>query len=128
MSGFVCRPISINRPMFFCATGRWTEEMKASQPAPISGSVGRLAKSTSRFRIRDGSPVKSGDARCKRVDEGIELVVCERTVHVTILLGQFAVDVVGSEQDFKRAPSAHQPGKPCHRTAARHEAGADLPL
>ena len=109
MSGFVCRPMSINIPMFFCAAGRWTEVMKASHPAAIeSVMLPEGSRNDQTLGVSNGLSVEAGDPRRKGVDERDRSLSSWRMVDVAVLLSEIAVDVVGSEKDFERSTAPRQ--------------------
>src|SRR5882724_1303684 len=80
------------------------------------------------LRVSDRLLVERCDPYRQRIDKRIEFRVRQGSIDVTVTLGEFAADIVSTEQHFECTPSAHQAWQPSHRSAARHQAGTDLPL
>ena len=102
--------------------------MKASHSGAISESAGRLAISTRRLvsamACRSKVEIRFASTSTKASSSPIG----ERPIDVAVPLGEFATDVICSEQNFERAATADEPRQPRHGTAARHQTGADFPL
>src|SRR6266404_298777 len=78
--------------------------------------------------VSDRPFVERCDPSCQRIDKRIEFGVRQGSIDVTITLGEFAANIVSTEQHFERTPSADQARQPSHRSAARHQAGTNFPL
>src|SRR4051794_24165378 len=78
--------------------------------------------------LSDRLLVERRNAHCERFDKPVKFEVRQRPIDVAVPFGEVAGDIIGTEQHFERAPSPHQTRQSRHRPAARHQAGADLPL
>src|SRR5579883_98730 len=72
--------------------------------------------------------VERCDASRELIDEAVELVVRQCSVHIAIGFREIAADVVGAQQHFQSTLPAHQPGQARHGSSAGGQADAHLPL
>jgi hypothetical protein len=60
--------------------------------------------------------------------KAVKLRVRQSPIHVPVELRNIAANIVRAEQHFERTSSTDKAGESRHRSAARKEAGANLPL
>src|SRR5882672_8393260 len=100
-----------------------------SVPFKCDFRVGRQACYVNQsLGVGDRPLVERCDPSCQRIDKRIEFGVRQGSIDVTVTFGEVAANIVSTEQHFECPPSANQARQPSHRPAARHQAGANLPL
>src|SRR3989441_10599058 len=63
------------------------------------------------FRCCDGAPVEAGNPARECIHEAVQFLVRKRPIDVSVSFSGLAVEVVRTEHDFQRAPSADEAGK-----------------
>jgi hypothetical protein len=112
-----------------CLLGRPREQLAEVGRGRRKLAVGRQRNLVDiGFRARDRVVIEVCEPGGHRVDFGVELVVGDYAVHVSVLLGARSVVIVGDEEDLERAAATDQAGEPGHWIAPGHQADADFEL
>jgi len=72
--------------------------------------------------------IEAGESCRDSLDFGIELIIGDHSINVSVLLCARSIEIVGDEEDFECPAATDQPRKARHWAATRNHAHADLPL
>src|SRR6202021_270253 len=74
----------------------------------------------------ESAPIKGADPACEGIDEAVQLGVRKGSIHIAVSFRCVAIEVVGTQNDFKRPPAPHQLRKALCASAARMRAAPEF--